>query len=53
MVVCYYGAMTAIDVLFQSQFFNTDHIFSFSLNSFDISVNYFFLTSVKKKCIDC
>ena len=38
MVGWYYGAMSAIDVLFQLQCFNTDYIFTFSLITFDISV---------------
>ena len=42
--------MSAIDVLFQSHsFFNTDHIFTFSLISFDISV--LFLCYLYKRCI--
>ena len=45
----YYGAMSAIDVLFQSHSFNTDHIFTFSLITFDISVS--FLCYLYKKCI--
>ena len=50
MVGWYYRAMSAIDVLFQSHnFFNTDHIFNFSLTTFDISG--LFLCYLCEKCI--
>ena len=50
MVGWYYGAMSAIDALFQSHsFFNTDHIFTISLIIFDISV--LFLCYLYEKCI--
>ena len=49
MVGWYYGAMSATDVLFQSLSFNTDHIFTFSLITFDISI--LFLCYLYEKCI--
>ena len=44
------GWYYAIDVLFQShRFFNTDHIFTLLLTTFDISV--LFICYLYKKCI--